>query len=105
MLQHVNRSATYNKPLHYVKCIHNTDKPIILHNHVPFACLGSCSTESVDPAVAHLQHYRKDCVPELKKSCSTIYRNNTIMDTTLWRWKDRVAKNSKHVLRKLGYFG
>ena len=40
MLQHVYRSANYSKPGHRIKCFHNPEEVLILHNHYPLACLG-----------------------------------------------------------------
>ena len=60
MFQHVYRSANYTKPGQYVKCFHNPEKVLILHNHFPLGCLGgACSTFPVDTELAHLQHYRQ----------------------------------------------
>ena len=63
MLQHVYRSANYTKPGQYVKCFHNPQKALILHNHFPLGCLGGvCTSYPVDTGLGHLQHYRSDCV-------------------------------------------
>ena len=35
MARHVYRSANYTKPGQYVKCFHNPEKALILHNHFP----------------------------------------------------------------------
>ena len=60
MLQHVYRSANYTKPGQYVKCFHNPEKALILHNHFPLGCLGGvCTSYPVDTELAHLQHYRQ----------------------------------------------
>lgn len=104
MLQHVYRSKNYTKPNMYVKCFHNPERALILHNHFPLACLGStCTTYPIDTADAQLQHYRADCVKTLKKSC-TEFRQNSILDTTIWKFKDALVSRTTEALLNLGYF-
>ena len=105
MLQHVYRSANYTKPNQYVKCFHDVERILTLHNHFPLACLnGSCTSYAVDPETAHLQHYRSDCVSTLKKSCDAEYKQHLVKDSIIWRYKDRLVPRVQHVLRKLGFF-
>ena len=106
MLQHVYRSANYTKPGQYVKCFHNPEKVLILHNHFPLGCLGGvCTSYPVDTGLAHLQHYRSDCVKTLKKSCENDFKSVSVKDTTIWRWKDAVIQKTSDALLKLGFFG
>ncbi|XP_053202605.1 uncharacterized protein LOC128387433 [Panonychus citri] len=104
MLQHVYRSRNYTKPGQYVKCFHNTERVVSLHNHFPLNCFGSCTTYSINTSLAHLQHYRKDCVGPLKNSCKTDFRIYTTRDTTIWKYKDQLIANSNAVLSHLGFF-
>uniref|UniRef100_A0A0A9YC52 Glycosyltransferase family 92 protein n=2 Tax=Lygus hesperus TaxID=30085 RepID=A0A0A9YC52_LYGHE len=104
MLQHVYRSKNYTKPNMYVKCFHNPERALILHNHFPLACLGStCTTYPIETNDAQLQHYRADCVKTLKKSC-TEFRQNSILDTTIWKFKDALVSRTTEALLSLGYF-
>lgn len=104
MMRHVYRSANYTKPGQYVKCFHNPEKALVLHNHFPLACLGGvCTSYPVEPDLAHLQHYRRDCVSPLKKSCDN-YKNVSVIDTTIWKHKERVIARSTETLAKLGFF-
>lgn len=106
MLQHVYRSANYTKPGQYVKCFHNPQKALILHNHFPLGCLGGvCTSYPVDTGLGHLQHYRSDCVNTLKKSCKNDFKSVSVKDTTIWRWKDQVIHKTSDALLKLGFFG
>jgi len=106
MMQHVYRSANYTKPGQYVKCFHNPEKALILHNHFPLGCLGGvCTSYPVDTSLAHLQHYRQDCVSTLKKSCKNDFKSVSVKDTTIWRWKDTVIQRTTEALSKLGFFG
>jgi len=106
MLQHVYRSSNYTKPGQYVKCFHNPEKALILHNHFPLGCLGGvCTSYPVDPGLAHLQHYRTDCVSTLKKSCANDFKSSSVRDTTIWKWKDAVVSKTTEALLKLGFFG
>merc|ERR1712042_193332 len=59
------------------------------HNHFPLGCLGGvCTSYPVDTGLAHLQHYRQDCVNTLKKSCKEESKSVSVRDTTIWRLKD-----------------
>jgi hypothetical protein len=113
MMRHVFRSANYTKPgqvwfkhghiylnqhliksrlfsQQYVKCFHNPEKALVLHNHFPLACLGGvCTSYPVDTTLGHLQHYRKDCVSPLKKSCDN-YKNVSVLDTIIWKHKQQI---------------
>lgn len=104
MLQHVYRSQNYTKPGQYVKCFHNTERVVSLHNHFPLSCFGTCTTYSINTSLAHLQHYRKDCVGPLKNSCKTDFRIYTIRDTTIFKFKNELIARTTDVLNKLGFF-
>jgi hypothetical protein len=105
MLQHVYRSKNFTKPAQYVKCFHNPETVLTLHNHFPRACLlgGSCSSYSIETTDAQLQHYRADCIPELKKSCVE-FRQNSVVDTTIWKFKENLITRTIDTLKKLGFF-
>lgn len=103
MLNHVYRSKNYTKPGLFVKCFHNTDRVVSLHNHFPMNCFGQCTTYSVNTSLAHMQHYRKDCVDPLKKSCNE-FRNFTMRDTSIWRFKDDLIRRTTETLYHLGFF-
>lgn len=104
MLQHVYRSQNYTKPNQYVKCFHNPERVLTLHNHFPLACLGGvCKSYPIDTEDAQLQHYRADCVKTLKKSCEE-YREHSIEDRTIWKYKDELVKRSMKTLDTLGFF-
>jgi hypothetical protein len=105
MLQHVYRSYNYTKPNQYVKCFHNVQKILTLHNHFPLACLGGgCTSYPVEPETAHLQHYRADCVSTLKKSCDSEYKQHLVKDTIIWRYKEDLIPRVTKVLKSLGFF-
>ncbi|XP_034943371.1 uncharacterized protein [Chelonus insularis] len=105
MLQHVYRSMNFTKPNEYIKCFHNPERIVTLHNHFPLACLGAgCTSYPIETEDAQLQHYRADCVTSLKKTCLQ-YRKNSIVDTTIWRYKDQLVERVTDTLVKLGFFG
>ncbi|XP_015518279.1 uncharacterized protein [Neodiprion pinetum] len=105
MLQHVYRAQNFTKPNQYVKCFHNPERVVTLHNHFPLACLGSgCTSYPIETEDAQLQHYRADCVKSLKKSCVE-YRENSVMDTTIWRYKNKLIDRVTRTLKTLGFFG
>ena len=105
MMQHVYRSYNYTNPGDYIKCFHNAERSLILHNHFPLGCLpdGGCVGYDVDLTVGHLQHYRTECTPDLVPICY-LYRKVIVKDTAIWRWKDKVVKKTSEALRKLGFF-
>ena len=104
MTQHVYRSANYTKPGAYVKCFHNTEKVLILHNHFPLGCLGGvCTSYPVNISTGHLQHYRDDCVKTLKKSCDQ-FKSDSVLDDNIWRFKDEMISRTSEALSKLGFF-
>lgn len=103
MLQHVYRSKNYTKPGQYVKCFHNTERVVSLHNHFPLNCFGSCTTYSIGTDLAHLQHYRKDCVGPLKNSCKD-FRAYTTRDATIFKYKEELIRRTTDVLNRLGFF-
>ena len=69
MMQHVYRSEKHTPPGQYIKAFHDPLKVLTLHNHYPLSCLGPCSFHSVPHSVAQLQHYREDCVADLRTVC------------------------------------
>lgn len=105
MMQHVYRSKNYTAPGQYVKCFHNTERVVSVHNHFPLNCMGQCTTYSVPVKLAHLQHYRKDCVGPLKQSCKSDYRVFTTRDTTIWKYKSQMIRRTTRVLNHLGLLG
>ena len=103
MLQHVYRSKNFTKPNQYIKCFHNPERVVTLHNHFPLACLGAgCTSYPIDTEDAQLQHYRADCVKSLKKTCIE-YRENSVLDTTIWRYKDKLISRVTSTLKTLGF--
>ncbi|KAK1130932.1 hypothetical protein K0M31_017237 [Melipona bicolor] len=105
MLQHVYRSQNFTKPNQYIKCFHNPERVVTLHNHFPLACLGAgCTSYPIQTEDAQLQHYRADCVKSLKKTCIQ-YRENSVLDTTIWRYKDQLVERVTRTLEALGFFG
>ena len=103
ILQHVYRSVNYTKAGLYVKSFFNPDKVLLLHNHLPLACLGGvCVSYPVSTSLAQLQHYRKDCARNLRKSCKKSYSTHPVLDTSVWRWKSRVIEKSQETLEALG---
>lgn len=104
MLQHVVRATNYTKPNQYVKCFHNPERVLTLHNHFPLACLGgTCQSFPISTEDAQLQHYRADCVRTLKKSCED-FKEHREEDTTIWKYKDELVDRTMKTLDKLGFF-
>jgi len=92
MMNHVYRSANYTKPGHYIKCFHNTEHVLTIHNHYPTRCLGGCKAGGVDTRLGHLQHYREFCVSDLWKVCDEAYMKHIERDTSVWKWRENVTR-------------
>lgn len=104
MLQHTNRAANFTKPNQYIKCFHNPERVLTLHNHFPLACLGGpCKSFSIDVEDAQLQHYRADCVRTLKKSCED-FKEHRVKDSTIWKFKDQLIMRTTKTLDALNFF-
>ena len=105
MMQHVYRSYNYTNPGDYIKCFHNAERVLLLHNHYPLGCLpyGACFAYDVDLSVGHLQHYRTECTPDLVPICHK-YREIIVKDTAIWKWKEKVIQGTSESLRQLGFF-
>ena len=58
----------------------------------------------VDLDMGQTQHYRSYCVHNVvvDGECGQ-YLEHTVKDTSVWRWKDAVVKNSSKVLKKLSF--
>lgn len=103
MSQHVYRTENYTKPGYFVKGFLNTQSVSALHNHFPMDCMGNrCAKSSIDTDLAHLQHYRENCVRELKNSCDEL-KKNRVMDSRIWRFSKDLVPNVETVLKHLGY--
>ena len=102
MMHHINRSFNYTTGI-YIKCLHNTLRVLILHNHLPMGCLPNnwCFPYVIDPSVGHMQHYRAECTPDIAHICH-LYKKVIVEDKSLWRWKDEVVHGTTATLRKVG---
>ena len=47
---------------------------------------------------------RADCVTTLRKSCTSEFKNHTVLDTTIWRYREPLVKAVTNTLVKLGFF-
>ena len=81
MLNNVYRSVNYSGLTSAAKCFHDPQQIVLLHNHFPFECFGPCKWYFVDINKAQMNHYRVDCDKKFK--------NMTVQDTTIWKWKKR----------------
>jgi hypothetical protein len=103
MMNHVRRSANYTRFGIYDKSLFSTDEVVLTHNHMPLVCLGGpCKIFQVPTAVAHVQHYRDGCRPELMKVCDHQYKSSLVEDKSLWRYKEEVVAGTTETLVELG---
>ena len=102
----------------YTKSFIDTEKALIVYNHNPLASLEGKWTShevictcpkmtmelyfehQVDLELGQTQHYRKYCIRNVNGGCGQ-YLARTVKDTSVWRWKDAVIRNSLNVLHKL----
>ncbi len=99
MMRHVYRSPEYTV---HVKSFFNTEKVLTLHNHTPLTCIsGVCFNYHVNTTMAQLQHYRSDCAYILRKRCSSVFKNGTVLDPGIWRFKEAFTNNIKKTVQDL----
>ncbi|XP_064080831.1 uncharacterized protein LOC135197717 [Macrobrachium nipponense] len=104
MLQHLYRSPIYTKPGHYIKSLFDTERVLTIHNHYPFTCIGgNCWSYNVNTSAAHLQHYRHYCVPELASVCEKEYKNNSVLDESILKFKEPLILGVAKTMMKLGF--
>ncbi|KAM7350268.1 uncharacterized protein ACRADG_008883 [Cochliomyia hominivorax] len=97
MLQHVERVREHIRPDWATKCLHSTDYVIATHNHFSIQWTWDvCGSYSFDANVAQLNHYRE---PDLKETL-----NDSVVDLSLWRFKDQIMERSMKVFETLGFF-
>nr|XP_015836268.1 PREDICTED: uncharacterized protein LOC659180 [Tribolium castaneum] len=102
MLQHVIRARNYTKPGHFVKGFHDTRKVEALHNHFPLKCLKGCDHVSINVSLAHLQHYRTGCARGVSSKTCDQMRDDTVMDTRIWNFKQELIRRVDRVSTNLG---
>ncbi|XP_063851767.1 uncharacterized protein LOC135095057 [Scylla paramamosain] len=103
MLQNLHRAANHSFSKWQIKSIHDTQRVLTIHNHFPFNCLGGkCSTLFIPRETAQLNHYRNDCRWTLRKECP-YYKNHTILDDSILRFKAPLLNNTLNTLYQLGF--
>jgi len=99
MLRHTHRSNKFTKPFEYVKSFFDPNLVLTVHNHLPLEYSNDASySYSIHRQDAQMNHYRKDCVPEL--DCK-LYRKHIIEDKGLWRHKHNLISRVSAVLKTL----
>ena len=76
----------------------------IVNSHKAFRCLvNACKERGVDTRIAHVQHYRKGCssLAGTEEQCYRIYRNDTVLDTVLWAFKNELVSRSLNTFSQL----
>ncbi|XP_042858102.1 uncharacterized protein LOC122244299 [Penaeus japonicus] len=104
ILQHVYRARNYTSPRRFVKGFHDTQLVFTLHNHYPYSCLGRCYSYSIPTEDAQLQHYRRNCISSLRALCENEFKRNTVLDKTIWRYKEQLIERVSAALENLGFF-
>ncbi|XP_065340278.1 uncharacterized protein LOC135939697 [Cloeon dipterum] len=101
MLQNIHRNVSHSEIGNSIKCIHNTDYVLALHNHYARHCLGDyCPDVDFDLEDAHMQHY---CLGRKKSECKWKRGKDLVVDTSMWRFKDKLIPATQKVLRTIGF--
>ncbi|RZB77508.1 Glyco transf 92 domain containing protein [Asbolus verrucosus] len=101
MLQHVYRAKNHTKPGAYVKGFHDTVQVLALHNHYPIKCVRRCDAVSINVTWAQLQHYRHDCVKDLK-NCDSM-KASSVLDTQIWNHAAELVERVQKTLKELNF--
>ncbi|XP_059469052.1 uncharacterized protein LOC132192879 [Neocloeon triangulifer] len=106
LLQNVQRNVNYTfPPGDGVKSFHDPQIVFALHNHFPRSCIGYdndwCPVHDFDLKDAHMQHY---CTGKGKNECKLQRGVNLSVDTSIWKYKDRLIKATSQRLKEIGFF-
>lgn len=102
MLTHLTRAAEFEQAGSGTKCFHSTSRVFTLHNHLPFECVGKCKALHISPSMAHMQHYRSDCSIAASSRCRVGKLSNaTVLDATIWKYKEDLIERCNDVLQEL----
>lgn len=93
MLTHVYRSSNYTRNGAYIKTFFKTESLVAVHNHFARHCLHRCRRFDINTADGHLQHYRSDCVRELKKFCDDQFKSNVELDLTVRKYREPLIRS------------
>ena len=80
----------------------NTDNVLTHTQNNINACIPGvqCDNYFVDIAMAHFQHYRRDCYEG--PSCE--YRKEVVKDARIWRYLDEVMKRTNDARKKINLY-
>ncbi|KAK4877832.1 hypothetical protein RN001_010338 [Aquatica leii] len=99
ILNHINRDPKIVQPGYNIKSFHNTETVLSLHNHFPVECLlGKCRNYPINPKDALMFHYKRKPIETYK-----IFLKTTILDVTIWKYKDALVERVTKVLKELGF--
>lgn len=99
-LQHIYRAQNFSGEGIGSKSFQSTDSVVVMHNHFPMQCYNKhlCETSNIPMETAQLQHYRRDCENYPKDECQG-FKDHTVKDLTLWKYKDELIENFKKSLK------
>ena len=92
-LQHIYRAAKLSPEGSGAKSFMRTDDVIIIHIHRALQCVDFCNIYDINDEDARVQHYRNGCGSGHSIEECNDFRNHTVRDTALWRYKDDIMKN------------
>lgn len=104
-LQHVHRASNFSKQGVGPKAFMNVADIVVMHNHIPIWCLNEklCSWTYMSKSDAQVSHYRRGCENYPTQECED-FKKNTVKDTVLYKWKDKIIENVRHSLKQLEHY-
>jgi hypothetical protein len=95
MLQHIQRLKRFSKKGHGVKSIVSTKRVLTVHTHRPYHCLNynhHCNRLNLHKRFSQNSHYRNKIHDESML-------NETLEDTLIWKYKERLVKDVFETLK------
>lgn len=104
-LQKIYRSENFLKPNNAPKSFQNTAEVEVMLNHFPMNCLRFkvCPEYHLQLHDAKLHHYKDGCPRYLPENCND-WKNNTVRDETLWKYKDEIIENVNGAIKAIKTF-
>lgn len=101
-LQHIYRAENFSDKSYEFKSFQNTDKVIVMQNHMPLECtdIKQCDLYQMDVQDARLQHYKWGCKDLPEDQCK-VFKQRNVRDVTLWKYKKEIIANVQKTLEAL----
>ena len=98
-LQHVFRSKYFAGIGIGSKSFMGTKEIIVIHNHRAMHCVDWCNIYFIEKEDAKVQHYRNGCGAGFPKEKCEVFKNITVRDATLWKYKKELVRNVQETIK------